>query len=317
MTRLNDSESAEDDSGGLAGMLSEPPPGPSRVNFFNGWNQATELYQKGMGYDLLEYQRKVIEWAGPFVWNKSRQIGATTTIAQIVVFQAVMYGWAVNIFSNQEEQATFILNEYCMRFTTSLATILGHAMPKVMEKRYNFIKWDNGGSIRALAANPHSIRGFPARLIVLDEFAHFGREASLDQKMFQGAVPATSNYGGYTIVISTPFGSNNEFARICERIRDAEKRGELLEVEGVKIKGFTTPWTECPYLVPNIRMEKVGGTTSWYIKGAPRPMDDAEFRSEYNCEFLGQVRSAFPHEDLFAEDTRMSDAEIWHVEGVD
>ena len=81
-------------------------------------------------------------------------------------------------------------------------------------------------ALRALPANPRSVRGMSASLVIADEAAHFQREDQLSNdvemiRALEGSMNAFEAHGvGKMILISTPRGEVGEFYRLFTEARD-------------------------------------------------------------------------------------------------
>src|SRR3989304_3842655 len=72
------------------------------------------------------------------------------------------------------------------------------------------VRWEAGGEIRCLAASPSGARGYPAHLVIFDEYAHFTKEIDMDRRMLEAVAPSIAQVGGRLILLSTPNGTKNE-----------------------------------------------------------------------------------------------------------
>ena len=146
------------------------------------------------------------------------------------------------------------------------------------------VKWDAGGEIRCFAANPSGARGYPANLVIFDEYAHFTKEIDMDRRMMEAVAPSIAQAGGRLIILSTPNGTKNEFYRMWENTPEANR--------------LTIHYLECPTL--RIREETLPFGKQYWIEGTPAPFPETSFRQEFQNDFYVGSDEAIPLEALRA-----------------
>ena len=192
---------------------------------------------------MLPYQQRWVADTSRFkIWLKSRQIGGSLGSA----FEAVASccdtpntDWVV-LSAGQRQSEEWMLKG------NRVARIVSDAMdlPKP-DCRTSEVRFPNGSRILALPANPDTVRGYSANL-VLDEFAFHERP----DRIYEAIYPAISNplRGELKLrIISTPAGRNSKFYEIWNKaeemnfvrhkttIHSAIEEGLPMDVEALKI----------------------------------------------------------------------------------
>ncbi len=250
-------------------------------------------WRESIGHEPRPYQLKILLHDGPLIVTKARQVGISTTMACQAVYEAALGRRKVLIASNSEEAAQHILNDYVPAFDDVLT---GYGLvEKPVTDRQSLRQWPRGGEIRTFSSNPATVRGYPANLVILDEFAHFTREAGADRRLLEAIAPSVSQAGGRLIILSTPNGTLNEFYRIWS------------SPETPAANKMRVHYTENPDL--RVREEIMSYGRRYVVEGLPRPLHPDEFAQEYNCEFLEGAGQAIPMGNW--EKAIVPDAEAW------
>jgi hypothetical protein len=131
------------------------------------------------------------------------------------------------------------------------------------------IELPNGSRILAMPSQPHTIRGFAADLVVIDEAAY------VDDAIWDAVFPMlnAAEGGGRLWMMSTPFRPAGFFYRLWTRKDDDWVR--------VQVKA-----PDCPRISPAM------------IAEARRSFTATEFAREYLCEFAQPVTAPYPQELL-------------------
>ncbi len=239
---------------------------------------------EAIGHEPRPYQLKILLHDGPLIVTKARQVGISTTMACLSVYEAALGRRMVLIASNSEEAAQHILNDYVPAFDDVLT---GYGLvEKPVTDRKSLRQWPRGGEIRTFSSNPATVRGYPANLVILDEFAHFTREAGADRRLLEAIGPSVSQAGGRLVIVSTPNGTLNEFYRIWS------------SPETLATNKMLVHYKENPDL--RVREEAMSYGKRYVVEGLPRPLRPDEFAQEYNCEFLEGADSVFPRSQIAA-----------------
>lgn len=162
---------------------------------------------------LLPYQQRWVADASKFkVWLKSRQIGGSFGTAFEAVADACDNShsdWVVLSAGQRQSEEWMVKGNRVARVVCD-----GLGLP-VPDCRTSEVRFHNGSRILALPANPDTVRGYSANLI-LDEFAFHERP----DRIYEAIYPAISNplRGNLKIrVLSTPAGRNSKFYEIWEK----------------------------------------------------------------------------------------------------
>ncbi len=266
--------------------MADPGEG-QKAEFMKRW------WREAIGHEPRPYQRKILLHDGPLIVTKARQVGISTTMACLAVYEAALGGRKVLIASNSEEAAQHILNDYCPAFDGILSDY--GLVERPVTDRKSLCQWVRGGEIRTFSSNPATVRGYPANLVILDEFAHFTREAGADRRLLEAIGPSVSQAGGRLIILSTPHGTLNEFYRIWSS-------PDTLAGNKIMVR-----YSENPDL--RVREEAMAYGRHYVVEGLPRPLRPEEFAQEYNCEFLEGEGQAIPMGNW--ERAIVADAEAW------
>lgn len=248
---------------------------PRRIDFYRNW------FRESLGKEPFPYQLDILSRDTPLVINKARQTGISTTMALLSVAYAAIGDKKVLICSNKEDNAKHIL-EYAEQFLRVLLESNMAIKPIVDEK--GTMRWAKGGEIRCFAANPSGARGYPAHLVIFDEFAHFTKEIDMDRRMLEAVAPSLAQVGGRLIVLSTPNGTKNEFYKQWESAKEDSK--------------ITIHYTDCPTL--KVHEEELPFGKQYWISGTPAPFPEPSFRQEFCNDFFVGSDEAIPLEALRA-----------------
>jgi phage FluMu gp28-like protein len=218
---------------------------------------------------MLPYQQRWVADTSRFkIWLKSRQIGGSLGTAFEAVASCVdkpNTDWVV-LSAGQRQSEEWMLKG------NRVARIVSDAMdlPKP-DCRTSEVRFTNGSRILALPANPDTVRGYSANL-VLDEFAFHERP----DRIYEAIYPAISNplRGELKLrIISTPAGRNSKFYEIWNKSE---------ELNFVRHK--TTIYSAIKEGLPmDIEALKTG-------------LDDPEaWEQEYECEFVDATNVLLPY----------------------
>jgi len=243
---------------------------------FLGW-----WFDQALGKPPFTYQEAILRHLGPLVINKARQTGISTTMACMAVSYAALGDKKVLICSNKEDSAKHIL-EYAEQFIRPLLENGLIEKPIVDEK--GMVRWEAGGEIRCFAASPSGARGYPAHLVIFDEYAHFTKEIDMDRRMMEAVAPSIAQAGGRLIILSTPNGTKNEFYRTWDNTPEANR--------------ITVHYSECPTL--KVHEETMPYGKQYWIEGVPAPFPETSFRQEFCNDFYVGSDEAIPLEALRA-----------------
>jgi phage FluMu gp28-like protein len=224
---------------------------------------AESLIQQDLGNTAYDYQHELITSEDPrVIINKSRQIGATYSLALKGLMHAYFDDESIMLCSASERQSRHVL-EYGYKFLNLLRDDFDI---KPIEETKMMIRFKYGGRMISVPNSPSTSRGYRVDRVFMDEIAHFLN--GTDKEMYEAMLPSIIR-GKQVILSSTPFG---ELGLFYDFWINAEKRGFQ-----------KMPHTRCPDFTP----ERID-----IIK---QSMDDLSFEQEMNCQFIGELTSYFTY----------------------
>jgi hypothetical protein len=204
------------------------------------------LFGQAFGLDALAWQRGYLRENRPTVVLKGRQTGASTAAAALAIHTAV-YGAAVNvvIVSPSLKQST----EIATRARIGLRTL---GVPLTQDSS-SMLRLSNGSRILSLPGTARSVRGWTAKLLILDEAAF------IEPATFVAARALVAT-GGRLVVQSTPAGEFGDFH-------------ELVEDEDPGWARFV------------VRSDEVPTISAEFLEAERRAMTADAYATEYECQF--------------------------------
>lgn len=173
--------------------------------------------------------------------------------------------------SASHRQAKLLLEEAAEHLEMLGRTVVGRRI--IAQQSAERITLDNGVRLHALAPNPRTIRGSEGD-VTLDEYAHMPRPDEVWAAAKAVTDPNLGRPEGYALrVVSTPFGDDNKFFKLCET--DEGKRFSLHRVDIYEAiaAGFPRPLSE--------------SERADYLEELREEAGDADaFAEEYECVFL-------------------------------
>ena len=216
-------------------------------------------------FDMYPFQRKLIHNFHTSRFNickMPRQSGKSTTVVSYLLHYALFNdSVTIGILANKAQTARDLLGRLQIAY---------EALPKWMQQ--GIIAWNKGSmelenksKIIAASTSASAVRGMSFNIIFLDEFAFIPNHIADD---FFSSVYPTISSGKSTkvIIVSTPRGMNH-FYRLWH---DAElKRNE--------------------YVTTDVHWSEVPGRDEAWKEQTIKNTSEAQFRVEFECEFLGSV----------------------------
>ncbi len=229
---------------------------------------------------LLPYQREFVADESRFkIWNASRQIGKSFAAACECVRDCYMNPGTMWVILSNGERGALEFMEKIKQWVEAFELVIAaeeiqrdgaEALLKSAE-----VRLANGSRIMALPANPATVRGFSANLI-LDEFA-FHKDSNA---IWRGIYPSITNPLKRQLkvrVLSTPNGQANKFYELWTDDGSAWSRHKTT-IHDAKAAGL------------NVDLEDLR-----------RQAGDADtWRQEFECAFIDTARVAFSYEMLAA-----------------
>jgi tRNA(Met) C34 N-acetyltransferase TmcA len=217
------------------------------------------LFERAFGLAPLDWQADYLREDRPSAVLKGRQVGASTAAAALAIHVTV-YAADVNavIVSPSLKQSTEI--------TTRARSGLRNLGVRLTQDSTSTLRLANGSRILSLPGTARSVRGWSARLLILDEAAFIEPETFTAAR----ALVAT---GGRLVVQSTPYTELGDFY-------------ELIEAADPDWARFTVRSDEVPTISPE------------FLAGERKSMSPDEYAREFECRFGAAGASLFSIERI-------------------
>ena len=193
-----------------------------------------------------------------------RQTGKSTTVVSYLLHYA-LFNDSVNIGILANKAST--ARELLARLATAFENLPKWMQQGILVWNKGNIELENGSKILAASTSASAVRGMSFNILFLDEFAFVPNHVA--DSFFASVYPTiTSGKNTKVIIVSTPHGMNH-FYRMWH---DAERsKNEYIPTD--------VHWSEVPG-----RDEKWKATTI-------ANTSEAQFKVEFECEFLGSVNT--------------------------
>ena len=191
-----------------------------------------------------------------------RQSGKSTTIIAYLLHQVVFNdNINVAILANKSSTARDLLG----RLQLAYENLPKWLQQGVLNWNKGSLELENGSKILAAATSSSAIRGGSFNIIFLDEFAFI--PANISEQFFSSVYPTiSSGKKSKVMIVSTPHGMNMYY----KIWNDAQhKRNDYVPVE--------VHWSEVPGRDDKWKEETIRNTS------------EAQFATEFECEFVGSV----------------------------
>ena len=191
-----------------------------------------------------------------------RQTGKSTTVVSYLLHYAV-FNDSVNIGILANKAAT--ARELLGRLQTAYENLPKWMQQGIISWNKGSLELENGSKILAASTSASAVRGMSFNILFLDEFAFVPNHIA--DSFFASVYPTiTSGKSTKVIIVSTPHGMNH-FYRMWH---DAEKgRNEYIPTD--------VHWSEVPGRDDKWKQQTIANTS------------EAQFKIEFECEFLGSV----------------------------
>src|SRR5210317_16062 len=235
------------------------------IYFIENYIKIVTLDKGLVPFEMYNFQKEMVDTFHDSrftICKLPRQSGKSTTIVSYLMHY-VMFNDNVNvaILANKSNTARDILGRLQLAYEN---------LPKWMQQ--GVINWnkgslelENNSKIIAASTSSSAIRGGSFNVIFLDEFAYVPN--NIAEQFFSSVYPTiSSGQSSKVMIVSTPHGMNM-FYKLWN---DAEhKRNSFVPVE--------VHWSEVPCRDEKWKEETIKNTS------------EAQFRTEFECEFLGSV----------------------------
>ena len=237
------------------------------VYFITKYIKITTLDHGLQPFKMYNLQKEMV---GTFHNNRysicklPRQSGKSTTIIAFLLHYCIFNANVnVAILANKAAVARDLLGRLQLAYEN---------LPKWLQQ--GVISWnkgslelENGSRILAAATSSSAVRGGSYNIIFLDEFAYV--PSNIAEQFFSSVYPTiSSGKTSKVIIVSTPHGMNM-FYKLWRDAEDGKNSYVPIEVH----------WTEVPGRDEKWKKETIANTS------------EQQFRTEFECEFLGSVNT--------------------------
>ena len=235
------------------------------VYFAKNYVQIVTLDHGLQPFEMYPFQEKLIRNFHRERFNickMPRQTGKSTTVVSFLLHYAI-FNDSVNIgiLANKASTARELLSRLQIAYEN---------LPKWMQQ--GILSWnkgslelENGSKILAASTSASAVRGMSFNILFLDEFAFVPNHIA--DSFFASVYPTiTSGKSTKVIIVSTPHGMNH-FYRMWH---DAERGNN-------------------EYVPTDVHWSEVPGRDEVWKEQTIKNTSEAQFKVEFECEFLGSV----------------------------
>ena len=191
-----------------------------------------------------------------------RQTGKSTTVISYLLHYSV-FNDSVNIGILANKAAT--ARELLGRLQTAYENLPKWMQQGIIAWNKGSLELENGSKILAASTSARAVRGMSFNILFLDEFAFVPNHVA--DSFFASVYPTiTSGKNTKVIIVSTPHGMNH-FYRLWH---DAERQKN-------------------DYVPTDVHWSEVPGRDDKWKKTTIKNTSEAQFKVEFECEFLGSV----------------------------
>ena len=191
-----------------------------------------------------------------------RQTGKSTTVISYLLHYAV-FNDSVNIGILANKAAT--ARELLGKLQTAYENLPKWMQQGIIAWNKGSLELENGSKILAASTSASAVRGMSFNILFLDEFAFVPNHVA--DSFFASVYPTiTSGKNTKVIIVSTPHGMNH-FYRLWH---DAERQKN-------------------DYVPTDVHWSEVPGRDDKWKKTTIKNTSEAQFKVEFECEFLGSV----------------------------
>ena len=235
------------------------------VYFANNYIKIVSLDEGLTQFHPYDFQEKLIRRFHENRFNickMPRQTGKSTTVVSYLLHYLI-FNDSVNIGILANKAAT--ARELLQRLATAYENLPRWMQQGIISWNKGSIELENGSKILAASTSASAVRGMSFNILFLDEFAFVPNHIA--DSFFASVYPTiTSGKSTKVIMVSTPHGMNH-FYRYWH---DAEKgKNEYIPTD--------VHWSEVPGRDAKWKETTIANTS------------EAQFKVEFECEFLGSV----------------------------
>ena len=235
------------------------------VHFCETYIKIVNIDEGLVPYQPYEYQKNIMHSVNEnrfVICKMPRQTGKTTTMVAIMLHYALFNpDFNIAILANKAATSREILG----RLQLAYENLPWFLQQGVVEWNKGSVVLENGSKIFASSTSASAVRGMSINLVYLDEFAFV--PATVQDEFFSSVYPTVSSgKSSKVMIVSTPHGMNMFYKMWV----DAEnKRNDYVPIE--------VHWSEVPGRDEKWKEETIRNTS------------EAQFQTEFECEFLGSV----------------------------
>jgi len=237
------------------------------VYFANNYIKIVSLDEGLTQFHPYHFQEKLINNFHENRFNickMPRQTGKSTTVVSYLLHYAV-FNDSVNIGILANKAAT--ARELLGRLQTAYENLPKWMQQGIIAWNKGSLELENGSKILAASTSASAVRGMSFNILFLDEFAFVPNHVA--DSFFASVYPTiTSGKNTKVIIVSTPHGMNH-FYRMWH---DAENRSN-------------------EYIPTDVHWSEVPGRDEKWKSTTIANTSEAQFKVEFECEFLGSVNT--------------------------
>src|SRR5210317_206026 len=235
------------------------------VYFARNYVKIVSLDEGLVGFDMYDFQEKLIRNFHEKRFNickMPRQTGKSTTCVAFLLHY-IVFNDSVNVGILASKAAT--ARELLGRLATAYENLPKWMQQGIISWNKGSIELENGSKILAASTSASAVRGMSFNILFLDEFAFVPNHVA--DSFFASVYPTiTSGKNTKVIIVSTPHGMNH-FYRMWH---DAEKGKN-------------------EYVFTDVHWSEVPGRDEVWKEQTIKNTSEAQFKVEFECEFLGSV----------------------------
>jgi len=233
--------------------------------FIENYVQIVSLDEGLIPFKMYDFQKEMV---GTFHNNRfticklPRQSGKSTVMISYLLHYA-LFNSSVNIAILANKAAT--ARDLLGRLQLAYEHLPKWLQQGVMSWNKGSLELENGSKILASSTSASAVRGGSYNIIFLDEFAYV--PSNVAEQFFSSVYPTiSSGKSTKVMIVSTPHGMNMFYKLWVDA---EEKRNEYIPIE--------VHWSEVPGRDENWKKQTIANTS------------EAQFTTEFECEFLGSI----------------------------
>jgi hypothetical protein len=214
-------------------------------------------------FEPYDYQKNIINLSEQerfVICKMPRQVGKTTVVVGIILHRVLFNeNYSVAILAHKEKQAREILSRIQLAY---------EHLPKWLQQ--GIIEWnkgnvelENGSKIQSSSTASSAIRGTSQNFVYLDEFAFV--PSHIQESFFSSVFPTISSGETTKVLITSTPNGLNLFYKLWTDSEQGRNSYRRVDVHWSNVPGRDEAWKE----------DMIRNTS------------EEQFRSEFECEFLG------------------------------